>query len=36
MRSERLYLTDIIAAIDAIERFLQGIDEASFMQDELR
>lgn len=36
MRPERLYLTDIIQAVDAIERFLKGISEGDFMQDELR
>ncbi|MCS6880311.1 MAG: DUF86 domain-containing protein [Oscillochloridaceae bacterium] len=36
MRPERLYLTDIVDAADAIARFLHGVDEAAFMQDELR
>lgn len=36
MRPERLYLTDIVEAVDAIARFLQGVDETAFMQDELR
>lgn len=36
MRPERLYLTDIVDAADAIARFLHGVDEATFMQDELR
>lgn len=36
MQPERLYLTDIIEAVDAIVRFLQGTEEAAFMQNELR
>ncbi|WP_299645271.1 DUF86 domain-containing protein [uncultured Chloroflexus sp.] len=36
MRPERLYLTDMVEAADAIERFLRGISSADFMQDELR
>lgn len=36
MRPERLYLTDIVEAADSIARFLRGVDEAAFMQDELR
>lgn len=36
MRAERLYLTDIVEAADAIERFLRGVNEADFMRDELR
>lgn len=36
MRPERLYLTDIVDAADAIARFLRGVDEAAFVQDELR
>lgn len=36
MRPERLYLIDIVAAADAIARFLRDIDETAFMQDELR
>lgn len=35
MRPERLYLLDIIAATDAIARFLEGATEDSFAQDEL-
>ncbi|MCX7818875.1 MAG: DUF86 domain-containing protein [Kiritimatiellae bacterium] len=36
MRPERLYLNDILEAADAIARFLHGVSEAQFMQDELR
>ena len=36
MRPERLYLTDIVEAADAIARFLKEIGESDFMQDELR
>lgn len=36
MRPERLYLSDIVEAADAIARFLHGVDEAAFMRDELR
>ncbi|GIV71406.1 HepT-like ribonuclease domain-containing protein [Caldilinea sp.] len=36
MRPERLYLIDILQAAEAIERFLKGIGESDFMQDELR
>jgi len=37
MRSERLYLSDIVEAADAIERFLRDLpDEESFYADELR
>ena len=35
MRSDALYLADIGDAIDAIERFTAGIDEARFLSDEL-
>lgn len=36
MRSERLYLSDIVEAADAIERFLRDLpDEESFYADEL-
>lgn len=35
MRPERLYLTDIVEAADAIACFLEGIEAAAFMQDEL-
>ena len=36
MRSERLYLTDIIEAADAIERFLEEVSRNRFLRDELR
>jgi len=36
MRPEILYLTDIIEAAGAIERFLIGIERDEFLQDELR
>ncbi|MCS7058820.1 MAG: hypothetical protein NZ849_10715 [Meiothermus sp.] len=36
MRPERLYLVDILEAAEAIGRFLQGVEEASFLKDELR
>lgn len=36
MRTERLYLADIIEAADAIERFLTGIDRDVFDTDDLR
>lgn len=36
MRPERLYLTDMLEAADAIARFLQKVDESAFMADELR
>lgn len=35
MRSDRLYLADILDAIAAIERFTAGIDETRFVADEL-
>lgn len=35
MRSDALYLADILDAIEAIERFVTGLDEASFLADEL-
>lgn len=35
MRSEQLYLADILDAIEAIERFTSGIDESCFLADEL-
>ena len=35
MRSERLYLADILDAIEAIERFTSGVDEARFVADDL-
>jgi hypothetical protein len=36
MRSEQLYLTDMIEAAEAIERFVAGLDRDDFLQDELR
>ena len=36
MRSEKLYLLDIVTAADAIGRFIEPIDEDKFTQDELR
>jgi uncharacterized protein with HEPN domain len=36
MRREALYLRDIVEAADAIDRFLQGVDQDSFFGDELR
>ena len=36
MRPERLYLSDIVEAADAIARFLTDISEDAFMKDELR
>lgn len=35
MRSDALYLADILDAIEAIERFVTGFDEARFLSDEL-
>lgn len=35
MRSERLYLADILDAIEAIERFTLRIDENHFLSDDL-
>lgn len=35
MRSEQLYLADILDAIEAIERFTSGVDESRFLADEL-
>ncbi len=35
MRPERLYLTEIVAAADAIARFLHGVDREKFLQDDL-
>ena len=35
MRSERLYLADIMQACDAIEKFIAGFDEARFLTDDL-
>ena len=36
MRSDKLYLLDIIEAADAVHRFIDPIDEGGFLQDELR
>jgi uncharacterized protein with HEPN domain len=36
MRREKLYLMDILQAADAIERFVEGIRQADFYEDELR
>ena len=35
MRSERLYLADMLDAIGAIERFMKGLDQAGFLSSEL-
>jgi uncharacterized protein with HEPN domain len=35
MRPERLYLLDIIEAADSIRRFLTGVKESDFVQDEM-
>jgi uncharacterized protein with HEPN domain len=35
MRREELYLTDIIEAADAIQRFLKDIEQNEFLQNEL-
>ena len=35
MRPERLYLTDILEAVDAIGRFLKGLDEEAFLANEM-
>lgn len=35
MRSDRLYLTDIIEAAGAVARFLDGMDESDFYESEL-
>jgi len=35
MRSEELYLTDIIEAADTIQRFLRNVDQNTFLRDEL-
>jgi uncharacterized protein with HEPN domain len=36
MRPEKLYLTDIVEAADAIRRFVTEIDRDGFLRDELR
>lgn len=35
MRSDRLYLADMLDAIEAIERFTAGMDETAFLASEL-
>jgi uncharacterized protein with HEPN domain len=35
MRSEELYLTDIVDAADAIARFVRGVEREDFCHDEL-
>jgi len=35
MRREELYLTDIIEAADAIQRFLKDVEQNAFLQNEL-
>jgi uncharacterized protein with HEPN domain len=35
MRREELYLTDIIEAADAIERFLRNVEKNTFLKNEL-
>ena len=36
MRHEVLYLTDIVEAADAIQRFIEGVQREDFVGDELR
>jgi len=36
MRREALYLTDIVEAADAIQRFIEGVEREDFFADELR
>ena len=36
MRPEELYLTDIIDAADAIQRFVKDVDREDFLDDEMR
>jgi uncharacterized protein with HEPN domain len=36
MRREELYLTDIVEAADAIQRFVAGVQREDFFDDELR
>jgi uncharacterized protein with HEPN domain len=36
MRSEKLYLSDIVEAADAIERFVTGVSREDFLKDEMR
>lgn len=35
MRPERLYLNDIVEAVDSIEGFLDGIQESEFLKNDL-
>lgn len=35
MRPERLYLLDIIEAVDGIHRFLEDVDESEFLESDL-
>ncbi|MFQ5610592.1 MAG: DUF86 domain-containing protein [Anaerolineae bacterium] len=35
MRPEKLYLTDIVEATEAIQRFIAGVERDDFFQDEL-
>jgi len=35
MRREQLYLTDVIEAADAIQRFLKDIKQNTFLKDDL-
>lgn len=35
MRRERLYLLDILEAADAIRKFLDGVEESAFLQNDL-
>jgi uncharacterized protein with HEPN domain len=36
MRDEQLYLTDIVEAASAIDRFLTGMSEDAWIDDEIR
>lgn len=36
MRRERLYLSDVVAAADAVARFIQGVEREAFLADEMR
>ena len=35
MRPERLYLLDIVEAAESIRRFVEGVDEPDFLQNEI-
>ena len=35
MRPERLYLSDIVEAVDSIRNFLDGVQESKFLNDDL-